>query len=94
MARIYMEKVALRHDDKRERDRALVTGECASLLYAMAFLTDSERTAIHILADEMGKSTEHSAAIATTLRKIAEVANDIADEFDRNSAAMMADAGE
>ena len=94
MARIYMEKVALRHDDDDECRRALMVGDCASILYAMAFLTNSERTAIRILADKMGNNTEHSAAIATSLRKIAEVANDLADEFDRNSAAMMADAGE
>lgn len=64
MASLYMDKVMDRHDDKDECRRALMVGDCASVLYAMAFLTNSERTALGILADEMGNSTEHSASIA------------------------------
>lgn len=84
MARLYMEKIGRRHDDKRERDRALITGECASVLYSLAFLNESERASIRLLVDEMGNSTEkHPADIASTMRHIASVCNELASRWDR-----------
>lgn len=69
------------HPDASLRDNCW--GEASAILYAMAFLTDTQRMAFRILAEFYGDSSHSEyASIADTWRDIAEFASCKADEWD------------
>lgn len=69
------------HPDVSVKDNCW--GDASAVLYAMAFLTDTQRTAFRILIETYGDSprSEHK-SIAGTWRDIAEFASRKADEWD------------
>lgn len=78
------------HPDESSKNNCW--GEASAVLYAMAFLTDTQRKAFRILIETYGDSPrlEH-ASIAGTWRDISEFASCKADEWD-DSAEVAGDA--